>query len=43
MEEELENAEVERVGEGILITFDSGLMFDNNSYGLRTATKEKLE
>ena len=43
MEEELENAEVERVGEGILITFDSGLMFDYNSYGLKTATKTNLD
>ena len=43
MEEELEDAEVERVGEGILITFDSGLMFDYNSYALKNETKVNLD
>jgi len=42
IEEDLEGAEVERVGEGILITFDSGLLFDLDSYQLRTETKENL-
>jgi len=42
IEEDLEGAQVERVGEGILITFDSGLMFDFDSYALRASTKENL-
>lgn len=42
IEEDLEDAEVERVGEGILITFDSGLLFDLDSYQLRAETKENL-
>lgn len=40
--DELENAHVERVGEGIVIIFDSGLLFDFDSYDLRPATKENL-
>jgi outer membrane protein OmpA-like peptidoglycan-associated protein len=43
IEEDLEGAEVERVGEGILITFDSGLMFDFDSYALRSTTKQNLQ
>jgi outer membrane protein OmpA-like peptidoglycan-associated protein len=43
LEEDLKGAEVERVGEGILITFDSGLMFDVNSYSLRPVTKRNLD
>lgn len=39
---DLEGAEVERVGEGIKITFDSGLMFDVDSYSLRSATRTNL-
>lgn len=31
LQRELENAKVERVGEGIKITFDSGILFDTNS------------
>jgi len=42
LREDLEGAEVERVGEGIKITFDSGLMFDVDSYQLRPATKANL-
>lgn len=42
LREDLEGAEVERVGEGIKITFDSGLMFDVDSYTLRSATKTNL-
>ena len=42
LEQELEGAEVERVGEGILVTFDSGLLFDVDSYNLRQATKDNL-
>lgn len=40
---ELEDAKVERVGEGILITFDSGILFDINSFGLKVETKSNLE
>ncbi|MEM8524138.1 MAG: OmpA family protein [Bacteroidota bacterium] len=42
LERELEDADVERVGEGILITFDSGLLFDFDSYALRGETKQNL-
>lgn len=42
MRRDLEGAKVERVGEGIKITFDSGLMFDVNKYDLRTASQENL-
>ena len=42
MEDELENAKVERVGEGIKITFDSGILFDFDSYALRTASKDNI-
>jgi outer membrane protein OmpA-like peptidoglycan-associated protein len=37
--EDLEGAKVERVGEGILITFDSGILFDVDSYALKPATQ----
>lgn len=39
---DLKGATVERVGEGILITFDSGLLFDVDSYSLRGATRDNL-
>ncbi len=39
---DLKGAQVERVGEGIKITFDSGLMFDLNSYVLNPDTKTNL-
>jgi outer membrane protein OmpA-like peptidoglycan-associated protein len=39
---DLKGATVERVGEGIKITFDSGLMFDYNSQTLTPATKANL-
>lgn len=40
---DMKGAKVERVGEGILITFDSGLLFDVNSYQLRSNTRQNLE
>ena len=40
---DLENARVERVGEGIKITFDSGILFDVNSAALRPEAKTNLE
>lgn len=43
IERDMEGATVQRVGEGILITFDSGLMFDVNSFQLRPATKNNLQ
>ena len=42
LEEELPGATVERVGEGIQVTFDSGILFDFDSYALRTAARENL-
>ena len=42
MDQQLENATVERVGEGILVTFESGLLFDYNSSALRSETRENL-
>jgi outer membrane protein OmpA-like peptidoglycan-associated protein len=42
MRRDLQGAKVERVGEGIKITFDSGLMFDVNKYDLRLASQENL-
>lgn len=42
LKRDLEGAHVERVGEGILITFESGLVFDHDSYGLRAETKSNL-
>ncbi|GJM32167.1 MAG: membrane protein [Saprospiraceae bacterium] len=43
IEQDLEGAEVERVGEGILVTFDSGLMFGFDSYALTSTTKANLQ
>jgi outer membrane protein OmpA-like peptidoglycan-associated protein len=42
MRRDLEGAKVERIGEGIKITFDSGLMFDINKYDLRATSRENL-
>jgi outer membrane protein OmpA-like peptidoglycan-associated protein len=42
LRKDLEGATVERVGEGILITFESGLVFDFDSYNLREDTKTNL-
>lgn len=42
LQRDLKGAQVQRVGEGILITFNSGLQFDFNSSGLAPATKENL-
>ncbi len=40
--QDLDGAKVERVGEGILITFDSGILFDHDSYALKSSTRENL-
>lgn len=39
---DLKGAKVERVGEGIVVTFDSGLLFDFDSDALRRTTRENL-
>lgn len=43
LERELEQAEVERVGEGIKVTFDSGLLFDINKSTLNPSSKTNLD
>lgn len=43
LKKELPNAQVERVGEGIKITFGSDILFDVNSYALKAATKRQLD
>lgn len=42
LQADLKGAKVERVGEGILITFDSGLLFKLNSSDLSATTKANL-
>ncbi len=42
MERDLEGATIERVGEGIKITFDSGILFDINKSSLQPAAKTNL-
>lgn len=42
LDEELEGAEVERVGEGIAVTFESGILFDFNSDVLRAEGRQNL-
>jgi outer membrane protein OmpA-like peptidoglycan-associated protein len=42
MRRDLQGAKVERIGEAIKITFDSGLMFDINKYDLRDLSRENL-
>jgi outer membrane protein OmpA-like peptidoglycan-associated protein len=42
IERDIEGAKVERVGEGIKITFDSGIMFDVDKAGLKDAYKPEL-
>lgn len=43
LEEELENAKIERVGEGITITMDSAILFDVDSSELREISRDGLE
>lgn len=42
IERDLEGARVERIGEGIKITFDSGILFDINKSDLRPEAKQNL-
>jgi outer membrane protein OmpA-like peptidoglycan-associated protein len=42
MEDDIEGATIERVGEGIKVTFDSGILFDFDSASLRPEAQENL-
>jgi outer membrane protein OmpA-like peptidoglycan-associated protein len=42
MERDLEGAHIERIGEGIKITFDSGLLFDVDKATLKQPSREEL-
>ena len=42
LKKQLPNATVERVGEGIKITFNSDILFDVNKYDVKDATKRQL-
>ncbi len=42
MKRDLENAEIERIGEGIKITFDSGILFEINKSALQPDAKQNL-
>lgn len=42
MQRDIAGAKVERVGEGIKITFDSGLLFDVNKATLKSASRDNL-
>lgn len=43
LERKVENAKVERIGEGIRMTFDSGLLFGFDSYSISDATRKNLD
>lgn len=42
LQHDMQNAKVERVGEGIKITFDSGILFDTNSATLRPTSEADI-
>lgn len=42
LQRDLKNAKVERVGEGIKITFASGILFDVNKYDLRSEAQSNI-
>ena len=42
LQNDMKGARVERVGEGIKITFDSGILFDTNSATLRSASESDI-
>jgi len=42
MERDLEGAKIERIGEGIKITFQSGILFEINKSGLQPEARENL-
>lgn len=43
MRRDLKNAKIERVGEGIKITFDSGILFETNSSNLQPVARANIE
>jgi outer membrane protein OmpA-like peptidoglycan-associated protein len=43
MRRDLANAKIERVGEGIKITFDSGILFETNSSNLQSVARANIE
>ncbi len=43
MREDLEGAHIERVGEGIKITFDSGILFDVNKTDLKPVAQQNIQ
>ncbi|WP_242434651.1 OmpA family protein [Hymenobacter amundsenii] len=43
LQRDMANAKVERVGEGIKITFDSGILFDTNKSDLRQASMTEIQ
>jgi outer membrane protein OmpA-like peptidoglycan-associated protein len=43
MQRDLKNAKIERVGEGIKITFDSGILFETNKSELQPAAKANIQ
>lgn len=42
LQEKLDNAKIERIGEGIKVTFDSGILFDFDKSNLRSASQEQI-
>jgi outer membrane protein OmpA-like peptidoglycan-associated protein len=43
MRRDLKNAKIERIGEGIKITFDSGILFETNSSNLQSVARGNIE
>jgi outer membrane protein OmpA-like peptidoglycan-associated protein len=43
MRRDLQNAKIERIGEGIKITFDSGILFETNSSSLQSVARGNIE
>ncbi len=43
LQKEMENAKVERVGEGIKVTMNSGILFDFDSFALKPEARKDLE
>ena len=41
--EEIDGAEVERIGDELRVTFDSAILFDLDSSGLKDASRERLD
>ncbi|MBN1998687.1 OmpA family protein [candidate division KSB1 bacterium] len=43
MRKDIKNAKIERVGEGIKITFDSGILFKTDSFELQSVARTNIE